>query len=73
MSDFSLVGKDAYNRHLTHNPFHFQLFDLQDVRLTVNGEKKPYSALDPTAEKKIAGYNTLFSGSGHGLDIDREG
>ncbi|XP_068735631.1 uncharacterized protein F54H12.2-like [Montipora capricornis] len=53
-----------------------QLFDLQGVRLTVNGEEMPYSALELTGGKKIDGYNTLFSGSGdmncgHGLDIDR--
>ena len=54
----------------------FELFDLQDIRLTVNGEEMPYSALDLTGGKNIDGYNTLFSGSGdmncgHGLDIDR--
>ena len=48
----------------TRNPFNFQLFDLQGVRLTVNGEEMPYSALDLTGGKKIDGYNTLFSGSG---------
>ena len=74
---FGLVRNDAYNGHLAHNPFNFQLFDLQDVRLTVNGEEMPHSALDLTGGKKIDGYNTLFSGSGdmncgHGLDIDRE-
>ena len=73
---FGMVRNDAYNGHLTRNPFNFQLFDLQGVRLTVNGEEMPYSALELTGGKKIDGYNTLFSGSGdmncgHGLDIDR--
>ena len=71
-----MVRNDAYNGHLTRNPFNFQLFDLQGVRLIVNGEEMPYSALKLTGGKKIDGYNTLFSGSGdmncgHGLDIDR--
>ena len=74
---FGMVRNDAYNGHLTRNPFNFQLFDLQGIRLTVNGEEMPYSALDLTGGKKIDGCNTLFSGSGemnrgHGLDIDRE-
>ncbi|XP_068749120.1 uncharacterized protein [Montipora capricornis] len=73
---FGMVRNDVYNGHLTRNPFNFQLFDLQGVRLTVNGEEMPYSALELTGGKKIDGYNTLFSGSGdmncgHGLDIDR--
>ena len=59
------------------NPFNFPLFDFQRVRLSMNGEEMPYSALDLTDGKKIDGYNTLFSGSGemncrHGLDIDGE-
>ena len=57
---FGLVRNDAYNGHLAHNPFNFQLFDLQDLRLTVNGEEMPYSALDLTGGKTIDGYNTLF-------------
>ena len=74
--NFGMVLNDAYNEHLTHNPLNFQLFDLQGVCLTVNGEEMPYSALELTGGKKIDGYNTLFSGSGdmncgHGLDIDR--
>ena len=74
---FGMVRNDAYNGNLGRNPFNFQLFGLQDIRLTVNGEETPYSALDLTGGKKIDGYNTLFSGSGemncgHGLDIDRE-
>ncbi|XP_015767369.1 PREDICTED: uncharacterized protein F54H12.2-like [Acropora digitifera] len=69
---FGMVRNDAYNGNLARNPFNFQLLDLQGVRLTVNGEEMPHSALDLTGGKKIYGYNTLFSGSGHGLDIDRE-
>ncbi|XP_015764367.1 PREDICTED: uncharacterized protein F54H12.2-like [Acropora digitifera] len=74
---FGMVQNDAYNGKLARNPFNFQLFDVQGVRLTVNAEEMPYSALDLTGGKKIDGYNTLFSGSGemncgHGLDIDRE-
>ena len=73
---FGLVRNDAFNGNLARNPFNFELFDLQDIRLTVNGEEMPYSALDLTGGKKIDGYNTLFSGSGdmncgHRLDIDR--
>ena len=74
---FGMVRNDLYNGNLARNPFNFQLFDVQGVRLTVNGEEMPYSALDLTGGKKIDGCNTLFSGSiemncGHGLDIDRE-
>ena len=72
---FGLARNDAFNGNLARNPFNFEPFDLQDIRLTVNGEEMPYSALDLTGGKKIDGYNTLFSGSGdmncgHGLDID---
>ena len=71
---FRMVRDDAYNGNRTRNPFSF---GVQGVRLTVNGEEMPYSALDLTGGKRINGYNTLFSGSGemncgHGLDIDRE-
>ena len=73
---FGLVRNDAFNGNLARNPFNFELFDLQNIRLTVNGEEMPYSVLDLTGGTKIDGYNTLFSGSGdmncgHGLDIDR--
>ena len=73
---FGLVRNDALNGNLARNPFNFELFDVQNIRLTVNGEEMPYSALDLTGGRKINGYNTLFSGSGdmncgHGLNIDR--
>ena len=72
-----MVRNDAYNGNLARNPFNFQLFGLNAVRVTVNGEETPYSVIDLTGGKKIDGYNTLFSGSGdmncrHGIDIDRE-
>ena len=74
---FGMVRNDAYNGNLARNPFNFQLFGLNAVRVTVNGEETPYSVIDLTGGKKIDGYNTLFSGSGdmncgHGIDIDRE-
>ena len=72
---FGMVRNDAYNGNLARNPFNFQLFGLNTVRVTVNGEETPYSVIDLTGGKKIDGYNTLFSGSGdmncgHGIDID---
>lgn len=74
---FGMVRNDACIGHLENNPFNFQLFDLQGVRLTVSGEEMPCSTLDLTGGKKIDDYNTLFSGSGdmncnHSLYIDRE-
>ena len=74
---FGMVRNDAYNGSLARNPFNFQLFDVNAVRLTVNGEEIRYSVIDLTGGKRIDGYNTLFSGSGdmncgHGIDIDRE-
>ena len=74
---FGMVRNDAYKGNLRRNPFNFQLFDLNAVRLTVNGEEMPYSGIDLIGGKKIDGYNTLFSGSGdmncgHGIDIDRK-
>ena len=56
-----MVRNDTCIGHLENNPFNFQLFDLQGVRLTVSGEEMPYSTLDLTGGKKIDGYNTLFS------------
>ncbi|XP_068750794.1 uncharacterized protein F54H12.2-like [Montipora capricornis] len=40
---FGLVRNDAFNGNLARNPFNFELFDLQGIRLTVNGEEMPYS------------------------------
>ena len=62
---------------MARNTFNFELFGLQYIRLTVNGEEMPYSALDLTGGKKVDSYNTMFSGGGdincdHGLYIDRE-
>ena len=72
-----MVRNDAYNGNLGRNPFNFQQFDLNAVRLTVDGEEIPFSGIELIGGKKIDGYNTLFSGSGdmncgHGIDIDRE-
>ena len=72
-----MVRNDAYNDHLPRNPFNFQLFDLNALRVISNGEELPYSCLDLTGGKMIDGYNTLFLGSGdmncgHGIDIVRE-
>ena len=74
---FVMVQNDAYNGSLARNPFNFQLFDVNALRLTVNGGEIPYSVIDLTGGKRIDGYNTLFSGSGdmncgHGIDIDRK-
>ena len=71
------MRNDACNSSLARNPFNFQLFDLNAVRVTVNGEEVPHSVIDMTGDTKIDGFNTLFSGSGdmscgHGIDIDRE-
>ena len=38
---FGMVRSDAYNGSLTRNSFNFQLFDLNAVRVTVNGEEIP--------------------------------
>ena len=48
-----MVRKDACNGHLTRNPFNFQLSDLQGVRLTLNGEEMPYSALEQAAKRSM--------------------
>jgi len=74
---FEMVRNDAYSGHMARNPFNFQLFALNALRVTSNGEELPYSCLDLTGGKMIDGYNKLFSGSGdmncgHGIDIDRE-
>ena len=74
---FGMVRNNAYNGNFARNPFNFQLFDVNAVRLTVNGEEIPYSVIYLTGGKRIDGFNTLFSGSGdmncgHGIDIHRE-
>ena len=46
------------NGDLTRNPFNLQLFDVQGIRLTVNGKEMPHSASDLRGGKKIDGYNT---------------
>ena len=71
---FGMVRNDAYNGNFARNPFNFQLFDVNAVRLMVNGEEIPYSVIDLTGGKRIDGFNTLFSGSGdmncgHGIDM----
>ena len=45
---FGMVRNDAYNGNWARNPFNFQLFDLNAVRITVNGEEMPYSSIDLT-------------------------
>ena len=47
------MRNDTFNGNLARNPFNFELFDLQDIQLTVNGKEMAYSALDLTGRKKI--------------------
>ena len=47
------MRNDTFNGNLARNPFNFELFDLQDIQLTVNGEKMGYSAMDLTGRKNI--------------------
>ena len=50
---FGMVQNDAYNGNLGRNPFNFQLFDLNAVRVTVNGEEIPCLVIDFTGGKEI--------------------
>ena len=70
------MRNDTFNGNLARNPFNFELFDVQDIQLTVNGEEMAYSALDLTGRKNHRCYNTRFSGigdmnCGHGPEIAR--
>ena len=47
------MRNDTFNGNLARNPFNFELFDVQDIQLTVNGEEMAYSALDLMGRKKI--------------------
>ena len=42
---FGMVRNDAYNENFARNPFNFQLFDVNAVRLTVNDEEIPSSVI----------------------------
>ena len=48
---FGLIRNDVFNGNFLRNPFNFELFDLEDIRLTVNGEEMLY-AQDLTGGKR---------------------
>ena len=39
---FEMVRNDAYSSSMARNPFNFDLFGLQIIWLTVNGEEAPF-------------------------------
>ena len=72
-----LVRHDAYVGNMGQNPFNFQLFGLKTLKLLVNGEEYPTSAIELDDNGNVNGYNSLLLGSGHmhrgpGLQISRK-
>jgi len=61
-----LVDNRVFNRDRTRNPFNFQLFDLSDISLYLDGQQQ--HALKPIQPNfgnglYVRAYNTLFAGT----------
>ena len=76
----AMVNNQAFNGSYDRNPFNFKHFNLSSIKIYVDGQIhnniKPIEC-DFTNHQSLAGYLSLFTGSGkyrrdEGLDIDRQ-
>jgi hypothetical protein len=75
-----LVRNDAFNGTFDRNPFNFRNFNLSSIKIYVDGQTNSNIKTiecDFGNHQSLAGYLSLFSGSGkyrrdEGLDIDRQ-
>lgn len=76
-----MVDSDAFNGSYTKNPFNFQLYGANSIKLNVDGEMVPFQPLTlKLANAKeinfMEAYQSLFTGTGRlfadsGIDISR--
>ena len=61
-----LLHNKAYNGDPQYDPFFFQKFGLESVRLTLNGEEYPFPEIELNNDKvnDIYGYQTLLQATG---------
>jgi hypothetical protein len=75
-----LVRNEAFNGSYQYNPFNFKHFNLSSIKIYVDGQMNnniKTIECDFESHNSLAGYLSLFSGSGkyrrdEGLDIDRQ-
>lgn len=76
-----MVDSDAFNGSYAKNPYNFQLYGANSIRLTLDGEMIPFQPLTlklarASERNYMEAFQTLFSGTGRlfadsGIDIDR--
>jgi len=74
-----LVDNSAYNGNYELNPFNFRHYDLNQLKVVLDGQQQHYiSPLEPnfTAQRYVEAYMSLFTGTGkntkdEGTDITR--
>ena len=61
-----MMDNDSYNGNNRKNPFNFQHYNLNQIRISVNREEIPFKPLKLNFNEKlfVTAYSTLFSGTG---------
>jgi hypothetical protein len=62
----ALVKSANFNGAKNLNPYYFELFGLEDVRVLVNGMERPRARLELKGWDQMEGYETLFESTGNG-------
>ena len=63
----ALVRQAAFNGDRRYNPFTYELYNLQTVTLTINGEEYPYTTLElnhDNGNKDVRGYHRFLEATG---------
>ena len=63
----ALVRQAAFNGDVRYNPFTYELYNLQTVTLTINGEEYPYTTLElnhDNGNKDVRGYHRFLQATG---------
>jgi hypothetical protein len=73
-----LVDNDAFNGNYAKNPFNFKHFDLNEMKIFLDGQQQYINSIQPNYANNqfITAYMSLFSGTGkqqkdEGNDIER--
>jgi hypothetical protein len=73
------VDNDAYNGSYAKNPFNFKHYNLNQIKVYLDGQQQHIKPLEPnfTTNQTVGSYMSLFSGTGkqqrdEGNDISRE-
>lgn len=60
-----MVASNAFNGAYNLNPYYFELFGLQDLRLVVNGIERPLARYEFKSHDGVEGYDTWWEASGY--------